>query len=159
MRKLICFVVLFAAGFVASARASTSDAPTALRRTTPAVCLVDTAIMTLTLNRVVEVLDSTLADSVFGDYRTENGLTGLTSAGSTVVTDSLTCKAGLRAYAISKHPGDTVKQNTFRTNLGSVFIIQLSANRYVLTGGVYNPITFIERYLYDSTWTLLERNF
>lgn len=128
-------------------------------QTAPAVCTIDTASSNYTLQRIEERLDPTDTVAANIDYRSVNGLTGITYAGITIVSDSAKCAAGLRAYARISFPADTLKQATFLDGLNQIFIVRLSANRYLLNANIYSPATFIEQLLVDSTFSIVDVNF
>jgi len=140
---------------VSYALASKQGAP----RVASGICSLDTSSSNYTLERIEDRLNPR-DTTYFGDgFRTQNGLVDATFVGVSIVTDSATCAAGIQAYARITYPNDTIKRKRFLAGLDDIFIVRLTANRFVLNANIYSPQILIEHFLVDSTFAIVNVNF
>lgn len=127
--------------------------------TSPAICTIDSASSNYTLELTEDRLNPSDTTSFGVGFRVANGLDGVTFAGISVVTDSLTCAAAILAYAQISYPSNATGRANVLAATDGIFIVRLSPNRYVLNANYLSRFRGIEHFLVDSTFSLVNSNF
>lgn len=133
--------------------------PSGAQTSSPAICTLDTSSTNYTMERVEDRLDPADTTSFGAGFRAATGLTGVTFSSITVVADSARCAAGIQAYARISYPTDSIKRNGFLDGIHNIFIVQLSADRFVLNADISSRNALVQHFLVDSTFSVVNVNF